>query len=440
MPQIYCIISLYHLGKVKISMKKIYTSIDIGSDSIKIVTAEYYNKKIYVLASHSIKAKGIRKGLVVDSNLAINAIKDGIKVVSEKLGFNIKKVIVSVPDYNAKFMYVTGTSRVEGAITPDNLATAIKASVYGKLEENYELVTVEPLEYLIDGEKVEGSIINKTANKLDVNGIMISVPKKNIYSVIETVENAGLEVVEICLSALADYAEVQTDIMDKKVGAIVNIGHETTNVSVFSKGKLMNTETLQIGGVNVDKDLSYIFGINVFDGRSIKEKFASAHKRFTGVGDLFPIQNNYGEIIRLNQLEVSEVVMSRLNQILDYAKKQIMILTKHPINYIIITGGMTEIKSFKNLVYENMGKDVIIYTESTLGVRDNKYATALGMIKYYIRKMKSRGKDYSMITDEDENRLVNPRKNKPKPEERSENEVQGITKLWGNIFKGKEEK
>ena len=154
MPQIYCIISLYHLGKVKISMKKIYTSIDIGSDSIKIVTAEYYNKKIYVLASHSIKAKGIRKGLVVDSNLAINAIKDGIKVVSEKLGFNIKKVIVSVPDYNAKFMYVTGTSRVEGAITPDNLATAIKASVYGKLEENYELVTVEPLEYLIDGEKV----------------------------------------------------------------------------------------------------------------------------------------------------------------------------------------------------------------------------------------------------------------------------------------------
>ena len=334
MPQIYCIISLYHLGKVKISMKKIYTSIDIGSDSIKIVTAEYYNKKIYVLASHSIKAKGIRKGLVVDSNLAINAIKDGIKVVSEKLGFNIKKVIVSVPDYNAKFMYVTGTSRVEGAITPDNLATAIKASVYGKLEENYELVTVEPLEYLIDGEKVEGSIINKTANKLDVNGIMISVPKKNIYSVIETVENAGLEVVEICLSALADYAEVQTDIMDKKVGAIVNIGHETTNVSVFSKGKLMNTETLQIGGVNVDKDLSYIFGINVFDGRSIKEKFASAHKRFTGVGDLFPIKNNYGEIIRLNQLEVSEVVMSRLNQILDYAKKQIMILTKHPINYI----------------------------------------------------------------------------------------------------------
>lgn len=269
---------------------------------------------------------------------------------------------------------------------------------------------------------------------------MISVPKKNIYSVIETVENAGLEVVEICLSALADYAEVQTDIMDKKVGAIVNIGHETTNVSVFSKGKLMNTETLQIGGVNVDKDLSYIFGINVFDGRSIKEKFASAHKRFTGVGDLFPIKNNYGEIIRLNQLEVSEVVMSRLNQILDYAKKQIMILTKHPINYIIITGGMTEIKSFKNLVYENMGKDVIIYTESTLGVRDNKYATALGMIKYYIRKMKSRGKDYSMITDEDENRLVNPRKNKPKPEERSENEVQGITKLWGNIFKGKEEK
>ena len=56
-------------------MKKIYTAIDIGSDTIKFVVGEYFNDKVNVLSCHEEKSKGIRKGLIVDSNLAINAIK-----------------------------------------------------------------------------------------------------------------------------------------------------------------------------------------------------------------------------------------------------------------------------------------------------------------------------------------------------------------------------
>ena len=60
-------------------MKKIFTSIDIGSDTVKILVSEVINGKTNTLAVNSIKSKGIRKGLVVDSNLVINTIKDGIK-------------------------------------------------------------------------------------------------------------------------------------------------------------------------------------------------------------------------------------------------------------------------------------------------------------------------------------------------------------------------
>ena len=100
--------------------------------------------------------------------------------------------------------------------------------------------------------------------------------------------------------------------------------------------------------------------------------------------------------------------MGRLAEILDLARKQILLLTKQNISYIVITGGLTEIKAFKNLVYEILGKDVIIYNEETLGVRDNKYTTAVGMIKYFNDKMEIRGKDYSMIEKRDEDLLINP--------------------------------
>ena len=413
-------------------MKKIYTAIDIGSDTIKFVVGEYFKNKLNILATYEQKAKGIRKGLIVDPNLAINSIKDGIKEINNNLGIDIKKVIVGVPSYNAKFMIVTSEIEITGdAITTDDVNNLIKASVYSKVEQDYELITVLPLTFLIDGEK-ETKVVGKTGNKLEIKGIMISAPKKNVYSVLSVMEGAGLEVVDITVSALGDYYEVRNDNLDKNIGAIINLGHETTNVSVFSRGKLMNTETIQLGGINVDKDLAYMFNINVFDAREIKEKFASSHKRFIALNDVYEVKNTAGEVIKLNQIEVTEIVMDRLAELLRLAQKQILLLTKQNISYIVITGGLTEIRAFKNLVYEILGKDVIIYTEDTLGARNNKYITSIGMIKYFIDKMEVRGKEYSMIDEQDEELLINPNNKNSKGKA-------GITQIFGNFIGTKED-
>jgi len=195
----------------------------------------------------------------------------------------------------------------------------------------------------------------------------------------------------------------------------------------------MNTETIQPGGINIEKDLSYVFGINIFDARTLKEKFASSHKRFSQLNDVYEVKNTVGEVIKLNQLEISEVVMSRLSEILEYAKKQILLLTKQNISYIIVTGGLTEIKAFKNLAFEIFGKSVIIYMLDTLGVRDNKFTTSLGMIKYFCDKMEIRGKNYSMINSLDEEILVSP-SNKNKKDSVI------FTKFIENFISNKEEK
>lgn len=415
-------------------MKKVFTSIDIGSDTIKILVSELLSESLNVLAHHEIKSKGIRKGLVIDSNLAINTIKDGMKVINEELGFEIKKVIVNVPNYNAKFMYVTSEIEIEeGIITTENVNKAIKTSVYNKIENDYELITVVPVDFIIDSNEGNKKPVGIKCNKLEFKGIMVTVPKKNIYSVTSIIEGAGLEVVDITISGLSDYYEIRNNKLDNKIGAIINLGHETTNVSIISNGILVNTETIQLGGMNVEKDIAYVFGTNIVDARKIKEKFASCHKRFTSLNDKYELKNNMGEIVKLNQLEVTEVVMSRLVEILQFAKKQILLLTKKEIQYIVLTGGLTEIKSFKNLVYEILGKDVIIYSMDEIGIRDNKYITAMGMIKYFIDKMAVRGKDYSMISPEDESLLLTP-------EDKKRKEKAVVAKIVKGFIRNKEEK
>lgn len=417
-------------------MKKIYTSIDIGTYSIKIVVGEYFNNKLHILASTCVKSKGLKKGLIVDANLVIEALRDGVKEINDTLGIVIKKVIVNVPDYNAVFKLVDGCVDIRennNIITSDDINRVIKDSVYNKLDSGYELVTVVPIDYIIDDVEVNGKPVGKSGQKLEIKGIMISTPKKNIYSVLGVVEAAGLEVADITLSGLSDYYEVRNDNLDKKVGAIIDLGHETTTISIFEQGTIVNNETLQIGGINVEKDLSYVFGVNMFDGRLLKEKFASSHKRFCQLNEIYEVKNTIGEIVKLNQLEVSEVTMSRMVEILNLAKKQIRNLTNEDIGYIVLTGGLTEIKSFKNLAYELFGKDVIIYNVTTLGVRDNKYVTALGMIKYFIYKMESRGREYSMFSVEDETSLMTPNGKLKK-----DNAI--VNKIFGSFVAGKEDK
>ena len=181
------------------------------------------------------------------------------------------------------------------------------------------------------------------------------------------------------------------------------------------------------------KDIAYVFGTNIIDARKIKEKFASCHKRFTNLNDTYELKNDMNEIVKLSQLEVTEVVMSRMIEILEYVKKQIKLLTKKDIQYIVLTGGLTEIKSFKNLVYEILGKDVIIYLIDEIGIRDNKYTTALGMIKYFVDKMTIRGKDYSMISLEDEELLLTP-------DDKKRKEKAVVTKIFKGFIRNKEEK
>ena len=84
-------------------MKKIYTSIDIGSDTVKVLVCELYKGKMNVLASSTVKSSGIKKGLIVDANEASICIRKAIQEVESMLGIKVHKVLASVPSYGADF-------------------------------------------------------------------------------------------------------------------------------------------------------------------------------------------------------------------------------------------------------------------------------------------------------------------------------------------------
>lgn len=394
-------------------MKKIYTSIDIGSDSIKVVTAEMFGKKTNILASTAIQSEGIKKGLIVDGAKAIISIKEALTSIENMLGIKIDKVIASVPANGAEFALVDGYSTItneEKKVTGNDIIRCLQACVYNKVGENRELITALPIEFSLDDESGIKDPKGLIGNKLSVKAIMITVPKKNVDSVVSTLESMGIEVTDIILNSIGDYYEFQNENLNSKVSGIINIGSEITTVSVFNKGILMNTKVLPIGGKNIDKDITYIYRLNLRDSRKLKENFAVAHKRFSKVNETFEIINNEGEKLKINQYEISEICMERLMEIIKIAKNELKGLTNKEISYIIITGGTSEFSGFNTLLNEFISKTLTVANMNIIGVRKNRFSSSVGMIKYFNEKLKLRDRNYSMLTREKQEELVSVKK------------------------------
>ena len=73
-------------------MRRIYTSIDLGSNAVKIVVCELFHNKLNLLAATSVKTGGITKGVITSKEEVIHAIKKGINDIEEMIGVRIKKL------------------------------------------------------------------------------------------------------------------------------------------------------------------------------------------------------------------------------------------------------------------------------------------------------------------------------------------------------------
>jgi len=392
-------------------MKKIYTSIDIGSNSIKVVVAELFKGKLNILAVSDTPTSGIKRGLIINADDVSESLTKAINEVESILGFKIKNVLVNVPSNNAEYKVISGEVDVleDNVVSEKDVINVLKDAVENNIPKDRELVTTLPIRFEVGDDKTSNPI-GIEGNNLKVISMMITVPKKNVYSVINILNNLNIKAVDITINELSGYYCFRDEYIKDKIGVIVDIGHEKTNVGIITKDIITESKVLPIGSDNIDNDIAYAFNLNG-KNKTIKESFALAHKRYANSNETLSVVNSAGNRININQYETSEVVMERIIEILEVAKKEINDLTNSEISYIIITGGITEIIGFKVLANEVFGNKYIEKNVQIIGVRNNKYSTVIGNICYFIDKLKLRDKRYSMVSSADEIAIVTNNKN-----------------------------
>lgn len=394
-------------------MKHIYTSLDIGSDSIKLVVCELYQNKLNLLACSSVKSKGIKKGLITNVEDATASIERAIADVEGILNIKINQVIATIPSYAVEYAVVKGEVDIKneaGIVSYDDIKEVLDVAIQSKKLEENELISILPVDFKVDDEKGLKDPVNISGSKLGVRAILVSTPKKYVYSVIGLLEGMGIETVDISTNGIGDINAFMSKDIAIGVGVTINIGSEITNVSLYNHGIIVKNAIINMGGKHVTNDIAYMYKTDHQTAEDLKLHFALAHKRNASTSDMCEIKTEYDDGLKINQFEISEVVSSRLEEILNLAKKEINILTSKRIDYIIITGGTSNMADIEYVANDVFGRDVSIGNIKLVGIRDNKYSSCIGNIVYFINKLKLKGQDYSMISDLDASKLASIRK------------------------------
>lgn len=377
----------------------IYAAIDIGSDTIKIVVAEYINERFNVLGSVNTRTVGVRKGIIVDKELVVKSISLALEEIKKQLGFSVDKAIINIPCYDASVNVYNGEVYTDGVIKGLDVVNCFKSAIKANVPDDKEVITVFPIDYLVDDEDRYHEVIGVNGYKLESRVLISTIPKELVYPYLEVLENCGVEVIDLALSGVSDYAHLSRDEFKNQVGAVVNIGDAKTEISVFNKGLMIKTDILPIGSKKLDQDIKYIYKLDRVTARYLKENLAVACSHYADTSSSLEYENLEGEKCVITSLEVSQIVEARLEEILKSVKKSLNALTNREISYIIVSGGISNLVGFNYLLENTFGDITYMMNMNTLGIRDNIYSTCYGMIKYYYEKLTSRGITYSMYED-----------------------------------------
>lgn len=312
--------------------RNITVGIDIGSWETKVVVSEISiseeGKEIpKIIAIGKSESRGLRHGYVVNNKEASKSVELAIRNAEKSLQLPIKKVFISVGGIGIQSVSAVGSvviSRADSEITNLDMDKAT-ASAQSSLPEsailNKRIIHAIPLSYKIDGKTALGNPIGMKGMKLEVKVLFVTCLEHHLNDIIQAVEEAGLEVIDVTPAPFAT-AHVMLTKAQRIAGCVLcNIGSETTSIVVYENNVPISLEVFEIGSNDITNDIAL--------GLRIPLEEAEQVKLGSVVGGNYP------------KKKLDEIIAARLSDIFDLVESHLKKIGKSGLlpAGIILTGG-----------------------------------------------------------------------------------------------------
>ena len=207
-----------------------------------------------------------------------------------------------------------------------------------------KILDVAEQEYQVDSQLAIDPV-GIRASRLEGNYLNILERKSFFQNLNKCFETAGIKVVEMYLAPLALANSVLTEVEKRSGCALVDIGADTTTVSVFSKNVLRHLAVIPLGSNNITKDIASL-QMEESEAEKMKLKYASAYTDNNEIDDT--LKYSIDQDRQVESRKFIDIVEGRLEEIILNVREQI------PNEYydkllggIVLTGGGANLKNIE---------------------------------------------------------------------------------------------
>ena len=219
--------------------------LDVGTSKVACVVGESMDDgSLDVVGIGVAESRGIKRGVVVNLEAAVESIKKAIEEAELMAGVEIDSVHLALSGPHIKGFNSRGVIAVAGKnreITRDDVRRAIDAAKAVALPTGREILHVLPQDFVVDEQDGIGAPVGMTGARLEVNVHIVTGAVSSTQNIVACVNRAGVKVVDTVIEQLAAAEAVLTP-DEKELGvALVDIGGGTTDLAIFERGSLWHT-------------------------------------------------------------------------------------------------------------------------------------------------------------------------------------------------------
>src|SRR3954468_7514159 len=180
-------------------------------------------------------SKGIRRGVVVNLEAAVESIKKAIDEAELTAGVEIDSVHLGLSGAHVKAFNSRGVVAVAGKnreITREDGRRGIDAAKAVALPSGREILHVLPQDFVVDEQDGIGAPVGMTGARLEVNVHIVTGSQSSTQNIVACVNRAGVTVAETLVEQLAASESVLTE-DEKELGvALVDIRGSPTDIAI----------------------------------------------------------------------------------------------------------------------------------------------------------------------------------------------------------------
>ena len=254
--------------------------LDVGTSKVAAIVAEAVEDgSIDIIGIGVVEAQGIRRGVVVNLEAAVESIKKAVEEAELTAGVEIGSVHLGLSGAHLKAFNSRGVVAVSGAnpeITHEDMRRAIDAAKGVALPSGREILHVLPQDFMVDDQDGIVEPVGMKGTRLEVNVHVVTGSISSAQNITSCVNRAGVRVADTLIEQLAAAESVLTA-DERELGvALVDIGAGTTDLAIFERGSLWHTGVVEMGGNHFTNDIAVGLRTPIPDAEKTKRRSGCA--------------------------------------------------------------------------------------------------------------------------------------------------------------------